>query len=138
MAVARERLPADIDPAAIDFRSGDMLDPELGEFDFVVAMDSLIHYLPHDICRMLATLASRTRQSMAVTFAPKTPLLTLMHFVGGFFPRADRAPAIEPISEKTLRSLVAEEPLLAQWQPGRTHRVSSGFYTSQALEMVRR
>ena len=138
VAVARERLPADIDPAAIDFRSGDMLDPELGEFDFVVAMDSLIHYLPHDICRMLATLASRTRQSMAVTFAPKTPLLTLMHFVGGFFPRADRAPAIEPISEKTLRSLVAEEPLLAQWQPGRTHRVSSGFYTSQALVMVRR
>ncbi|WBU31377.1 magnesium protoporphyrin IX methyltransferase [Rhodopseudomonas palustris] len=138
VAVARERLPDDIDPAAIDFRSGDMLDPELGEFDFVVAMDSLIHYLPHDICRMLATLASRTRQSMVVTFAPKTPLLTLMHFVGGFFPRADRAPAIEPISEKTLRGLVAEDPLLAQWQPGRTHRVSSGFYTSQALEMVRR
>ncbi|PZA13488.1 magnesium protoporphyrin IX methyltransferase [Rhodopseudomonas palustris] len=138
VAVARERLPADIDPAAIDFRSGDMLDPELGEFDFVVAMDSLIHYLPHDICRMLATLASRTHQSMAVTFAPKTPLLTVMHFVGGFFPRSDRAPAIEPISEKTLRSLVAAEPLLAQWQPGRTHRVSSGFYTSQALEMVRR
>lgn len=138
VAVARERLPADIDSAAIDFRSGDMLDPELGEFDFVVAMDSLIHYLPHDICRILATLASRTRQSMAVTFAPKTPLLTLMHFVGGFFPRGDRAPAIEPVSKKKLCSLVAEEPLLVQWKPGRTQRVSFGFYISQALEMVRR
>ncbi|WP_022721591.1 magnesium protoporphyrin IX methyltransferase [Rhodopseudomonas sp. B29] len=136
--VARERLPEEIDPAAIDFRSGDMLDPALGEFDFVVAMDSLIHYLPHDICKMLATLASRTRRSMAVTFAPKTPLLAAMHFVGGFFPRADRAPAIEPISEAKLRDLIAADPALQSWHPGRTHRVSRGFYTSQALEMVPR
>jgi magnesium-protoporphyrin O-methyltransferase len=136
--VARERLPEDVDPARIDFRSGDMLDPALGEFDFVVAMDSLIHYLPHDICKMLSTLASRTRRSMAVTFAPKTPLLTMMHFVGGFFPRADRAPAIEPISEKTLLKLIAADSALTDWRPGRTHRVSRGFYTSQALEMVRR
>mgnify|MGYP000845338571 CR=1 FL=1 len=136
--VARERLPEDIDPALIDFRSGDMLDPELGRFDFVVAMDSLIHYLAEDICRILATLASRTERSMAVTFAPKTPALALMHFVGGFFPRGDRAPAIEPVAEKKLLKLVAADPALQSWQPGRTHRVSRGFYTSQALEIVPR
>ncbi len=31
-------------PGTIDFRVGDMLDPALGRFDHVVAMDSLIHY----------------------------------------------------------------------------------------------
>jgi magnesium-protoporphyrin O-methyltransferase len=138
VAVARERLPADIDPAAIDFCSGDMLDPALGEFDHVVAMDSLIHYLPHDICRILAGFGARARRSMAVTFAPKTPALALMHFVGGFFPRGDRAPAIEPVAEKKLRGLLMADPALQQWQVGRTHRVASGFYTSQALEIVRR
>ena len=30
--------------ANIDWRVGDMLDPALGAFDYVVAMDSLIHY----------------------------------------------------------------------------------------------
>src|SRR5262245_25420322 len=42
VSVARERLPLDLDSLAIDFRAGDMLDPRLGKFDFVVAMDSLI------------------------------------------------------------------------------------------------
>lgn len=138
VAVARERLPADIDPAKIEFASGDMLDPKLGEFDFVVAMDSLIHYLPQDICRIMAGLAARTRRSLVVTFAPKTPALALMHFVGGFFPRGDRAPAIEPVGEQKLRRLLMADPALQQWQVGRTHRVSSGFYTSQALEIVPR
>jgi magnesium-protoporphyrin O-methyltransferase len=136
--VARERIPEDIDPAAIDFRSGDMLDPNSGEFDFVVAMDSLIHYLPQDICKIMAGLAARTSQALLVTFAPKTPALALMHFVGGFFPRGDRAPAIEPVAEQKLRQLLTDDPALQSWQIGRTHRVASGFYTSQALEMVHR
>ena len=40
------------------FALGDMLDPELGSFDYVVAMDSLIHYEPADIARIVATLGS--------------------------------------------------------------------------------
>jgi magnesium-protoporphyrin O-methyltransferase len=138
VSVARERLPADVDPASIDFCSGDMLDPKLGEFDHVVAMDSLIHYLAPDICRIVAGLAARTRGSLVVTFAPKTPALALMHFVGGFFPRGDRAPAIEPVAEKKLCALLTSDPALQRWKVGRTHRVASGFYTSQALEIVPR
>ena len=38
--LARERLPAALQPL-IQFRSGDMLDPALGRFDHVVAMDSV-------------------------------------------------------------------------------------------------
>mgnify|MGYP001829199968 FL=1 len=40
--VARRRTPEAL-WEQIDYRSGDMLDPELGEFDAVFAMDSLIH-----------------------------------------------------------------------------------------------
>ena len=138
VGVARERMPQDLDSTAIDFRSGDMLDPKLGKFDFVVAMDSLIHYQSADICRIMAGLAGRTTEALLVTFAPKTPALALMHAVGRLFPRGDRAPAIEPVSEQTLRRLLTSDEGLDRWRLGRTHRVTSGFYKSQALEMILR
>lgn len=137
VSLARERLPADVDPAAIDFHSGDMLSPDLGRFDHVVAMDSLIHYRTPDIVRALTRLAERTEQSLLFTFAPRTPALSLMHLVGRLFPRNDRAPAIEPVAEGRLRARLATEPDLDAWQAGRTRRIASGFYTSQALELVR-
>lgn len=138
VGVARERLPADISPAAIDFMAGDMLDPGLGRFDYVVAMDSLIHYRARDICRIMAGFAARANEALLVTFAPKTPALALMHAAGRLFPRGDRAPAIEPVGERTLLNLLETEQGLEQWQAGRMHRVASGFYKSQALEMTPR
>jgi magnesium-protoporphyrin O-methyltransferase len=138
VSVARERIPADLDSSAIEFRSGDMLDPKLGVFDFVVAMDSLIHYRPADTCRIMAGLAARTSQALLVTFAPKTPALAVMHAVGRLFPRGDRAPAIEPVAEQKLRQLLISDEGLEQWQLGRSRRVTSGFYKSHALELVPR
>ncbi len=120
----------------IEFHAGDMLDQEFGEFDHVVAMDSMIHYAPADSIRILAQLANRTRESMLFTFAPRTPALTMMHAIGRFFPRSDRAPAIEPVDDGALRRHVAAEPALAHWQTARTYRVTSGFYISQAMELV--
>ncbi len=138
VAVASERLPSDLDRSAIQFMSGDMLDPKLGRFDFVVAMDSLIHYRSDDICRVIGGLAARTSRALLVTFAPKTPALAVMHAVGRLFPRSDRAPAIEPVSERKLRTLLESDSALEDWTCGRTHRVASGFYKSQALEMIPR
>ena len=135
--LARERLPHDLGAGSIDFRVGDMLDRGLGRFDHVVAMDSLIHYRAQDVTRVLAGLAARTDRSIVFTFAPRTPALSLMHAVGKFFPRSDRAPAIEPVTEAHLVSLAGNEPGLEGWRPSRTLRVSSGFYTSQAMELAR-
>jgi magnesium-protoporphyrin O-methyltransferase len=61
-----------------------------------------------------------------------------MHAAGRLFPRADRAPAIEPVMETRLRAAIEAEPKLAEWRVGRTARIASGFYTSQAMELVRR
>jgi magnesium-protoporphyrin O-methyltransferase len=114
-----------------------MFDTSLGEFDHVVAMDSLIHYGRADVVRVLAGFAARTRHSILFTFAPKTPALSLMWGIGRLFPRGDRAPAIEPLSETALRKALAAAPELAEWRVGRTQRVSSGFYKSQAMELVK-
>jgi magnesium-protoporphyrin O-methyltransferase len=135
--LARERLPNRLNSGSIEFRVGDMFDAALGEFDHVVAMDSLIHYPLPDVVRVLAGFAARTRHSIVFTFAPKTAALTLLWTVGRLFPRKDRAPAIEPIAERALRRCLAAEPALRHWRVGRTQRVASGFYKSQAMELVR-
>ena len=121
----------------IDYRVGDMLDPSLGEFDHVVAMDSLIHYRPADMVSMLARLADRTGTSIVFTFAPRTPALSLMWTVGRLFPRQDRAPAIEPVGAGALRRYLATEPALSAWTSARDFRVNTGFYKSHAMELVR-
>jgi len=128
--IARGRMPEGL---KIDWRSGDMLSPDLGIFDHVVAMDSLIHYRAFDIVDVVTSLAARTRGSIVFTFAPKTPLLTAMHTAGLLFPRTDRAPAIIPVTEKLLRELLRKA--LPDRQSARTARISGGFYTSQALEV---
>lgn len=135
--LAKERAPHDQGLGSVQFLVGDMLDPDLGRFDYVVAMDSLIHYRAPDAVRVLAGFADRTEVSLLFTFAPKTPTLALMHSVGRLFPRGNRAPAIEPIHEQSLGRLLATSEGMADWEPGRTERVANGFYTSQALEMRR-
>ena len=71
----------------IDFKVGDMRKASLGEFDHIVAMDSLIHYDPVDGMQTLESMAKTVRASIIFTFAPRTPLLALMHSLGQFFPR---------------------------------------------------
>jgi magnesium-protoporphyrin O-methyltransferase len=136
--LARERTPSDLGGGAINFLSGDMLEPPGGTFDHVVCMDSLIHYEAADIVGALSRLASRTTRSIVFTVAPRTPALTVMWAAGRAFPRSDRAPAIEPVRPEYLISLVAAEPRLAGWTAARCSRVSRGFYISQAMSLTRR
>ncbi len=122
--IARERAPAGL---SIDWQVGDMLSPDLGAFHHVVAMDSLIHYKTADIIAAIDALRLRC-PSMLFTVAPRTPLLMAMHTAGLLFPRSDRAPAIIPVAQRSLRRHFGA-------QFGRTHRISSGFYKSQAVEV---
>lgn len=132
--IARERTPSFIGHGRIDWHAGDMLDPQFGEFAHVVLMDSLIHYPAEDIVATLAQLSERCNRSMVFTFAPHTRALGAMHTIGKLFPRSDRSPAIIPVAETELRQRLAS---ISGWRVGRTERVSSGFYTSQAMELVK-
>jgi len=140
VGVARERLDAHADAALlkarIHFAAGDMSDPSWGHFDHAVAMDSLIHYTLPDAVRVLEAWAPRVTHSMLFTFAPASPLLTTMHAVGRLFPRSDRSPALQPVAERALRRLLAGQSQLGRWQVRHSARVSSGFYTSQSMELV--
>ena len=133
--VARKREPSFLGHGKIAWRSGDMLDPALGEFAHVVAMDSLIHYREADLVAALAQLGERTSQSMLFTFVPRTPLLFAMYQAGKLFPRSDRSPRLVPLGEEQLRARLARD--LPEWRVARSERVSSGFYISHAIELVR-
>ncbi len=130
--IAQKRAPAHL---SIDWRVGDMRSHNLGIFDHVIAMDSLIHYDENDIIGVLKAWSQRANQ-VAFTFAPGTTLLRTMHFVGKAFPRGDRSPAILPVSEARLSQDIGVA--LPEWSIDFTKRVSSGFYKSQAMGMSRR
>jgi magnesium-protoporphyrin O-methyltransferase len=111
----------------VTFHAGDMTAPELGSFDYVLAMDSLIYYGTRDIAAILHKMGPRTSSAMVFTVAPRTPFLMTFFTLGKAFPRADRSPTMVPHAFATLASAVG---------PGlsRIDRVSRGFYISECLE----
>jgi len=135
--LARDRMPDFSGEGSVEFYVGDMLEAVSDEFDYLVAMDSLIHYDSTDGLNVLSSLSEKIKEGMIFTFAPRTFFLGSMHTIGRLFPRGDRAPSIEPIAETKLWNLLDEDDRLSQWSRGRAERVKSGFYISQACELVR-
>lgn len=139
ISLAEERVQAENPAAAsrIHFAAGDMLDPSHGEFDYAVAMDSLIHYEPEDMLAAVRSLSERIHERILFTVAPRTALLATMHKAGKLFPKKDRSPSIVPIGIKTLREQLANDASLTLWQLSQDQRVDSGFYKSHAHELVK-
>jgi magnesium-protoporphyrin O-methyltransferase len=119
------------------FLSGDMLSPNHGRFDAIISMDALIHYSASDAQDAIEALASRTNHSLLFTLAPQSALLSLMLWAGKAFPSADRSPSIHPVNPAGLVNQVLQRPAMKQWRAARSHRVASGFYTCQAMEVIR-
>lgn len=136
--LARDRLHDSGENLDVTFLVGDMRDMDLGCFDYAVAMDSLIHYDVTDGVQTLESMAEQINRKMVFTFAPKTPLLALMHATGRLFPRSDRAPSIEPVSPRKLSGQLEQAGLMTKWAAGRSHRIDVGFYKSHAMELTRR
>ncbi|MFK7743723.1 MAG: magnesium protoporphyrin IX methyltransferase [Roseobacter sp.] len=130
--IAAKRLPDTLRPQ-VTFSSGDMLSPDLGHFDHVLAMDSLIYYDAHDIGRALTTLESRTSGAIVFTVAPRTRALMTMWYAGKLFPRSDRSPVMIPHAVDTLSNAARAQGLRRRLRP--VDRISSGFYISQAMEV---
>lgn len=136
--VARERAADTSLAGTIEFRVGDMLGDAPASIDHVVAMDSLIHYSAEDVCQVVGDFCARTTGSVLFTSAPWTPPLAMMHFVGRLIPhRHHRAPAIVPIKVEQLMATLDRQLEEHGFSSGRTERVKSGFYFSQAVELTR-
>ena len=136
IGIARQRVPEKLGDGRITFIAGDMLDPKLGTFDHVVAMDSLIHYSLTDMSDMLARLSQMSRGGIHFTYAPRTPALAAMHVVGKVFPRSNRSPRIVPHATASLHERISRSERLRDWRLGRNERVTSGFYISHAQELT--
>ncbi len=136
---AQKRMPTDLKTGSLKFLAGDMLDPEHGEFDFIVAMDSFIHYPLPEIMNFLEELGPRAKENISFTFAPSTPALEVMKAVGKLFPKNDRSPAIEPVKERKMVDAIAESETLRGegFNSFRMRKISTAFYKSQALELKR-
>ena len=131
--IGKERLPEDV-KGKISLHSGDMLDAGFGDFDHIVSMDVLIHYESDQIAAATAKLAERARHSMLFTFAPGTPLLRTARAIGQFFPKSDRSPSIIPVAHDLLKARLSRS--VPQAKLGRDQRISRGFYTSHAQEVL--
>ena len=124
--IAERRLePAHSD--RVRFLAGDMLAQDLGTFDHILAMDSLIYYSPGDIRSALNQLSARSPH-IVYTVAPKTPLLMGMWYAGKAFPRSDRSPIMVPHGPAKLARDTGGS---------RLGRIAKGFYISEALEVRR-
>ncbi|MCC5984758.1 MAG: magnesium protoporphyrin IX methyltransferase [Rhodobacteraceae bacterium] len=124
VGIAEARLPEGL-PGRVEFHAGDMLDPALGRFDAVIAMDSLIYYTRPDLEAALTALSARADR-VVFTVAPRTPLLMAMWHAGRMFPRADRSPTMVPQDWRRMQA------------PGLTRvgRVARGFYISECLQVA--
>ncbi len=125
LQIAAKRLPLEL-ANRVRFVAGDMTDASLGPYDYALAMDSLIYYSAADIASVLAKLGVPA-QKVVFTVAPASPLLSLAWNVGKLFPRADRAPVMQPQNFSRLQAACGG-------RLARVGRISAGFYTSDCLE----
>jgi len=125
--LARSRIPERLHKK-IEFVAGDMVSSELGNFDYVIAMDSLIYYRRNDLRVLLLELSSRASESIYFTLAPRTMLLMLMWYIGKLAPKGDRSPVMVPQSFKSLERELKEELELSD-----LGIINSGFYISHAI-----
>ncbi|AHM03498.1 Mg-protoporphyrin O-methyltransferase [Roseibacterium elongatum DSM 19469] len=132
--IAAKRLPPEL-ADQVTFTSGDMLSADLGSFDHVMAMDSMIYYTADDLGQALANLCPRVRSSIVFTVAPRTPFLMAFWGVGKLFPRSDRSPTMIPHAPAKLARMASRHG--ASGTMTEVERVSRGFYISTCLEYAR-
>ena len=130
--VANDRKPSDL-LQKVQFQSGDMLLDGYGRFDYVVAMDSLIHYGVEDITVALSQLAEKTTNAIIFTIAPKTIFLSSLLALGKILPQSDRSPRIAPVSCKSLNSHLKITSNLKDAEAKVLKRIKVSFYISEAL-----
>ncbi|MEM1433656.1 MAG: magnesium protoporphyrin IX methyltransferase [Pseudomonadota bacterium] len=137
IAIAREQRPAQFGDDRLLYLSGDMLDPSVGEFDYIVAMDSLIHYALPETMQAVAELTERCHRGLCFTFVPRTPLLAIMHATGQLFPSDNRSPDVTPTPPVKVRQAIAATLGTDSWRLADEARVDSFFYKSHALRLER-
>ena len=119
----------------IEYFAGDMKEQSFGNFDYIIAMDSLIHYSTEDVISSIADFSSRANNSVLFTVIPSTFVLNTKLRLGKFFPKSERSPEVVPIEWGQLEQL---EALKINASLTKIKRIKSFFYVSEAWELANR
>ena len=130
--IAKKRVPLKLNKKIL-FEVGDMTDNKYGTFDYVVAMDSLIHYDKKDITQILSKLMANTEICILFTITPSSLLLLFLLYFGKLFPRKDRSPNVSPVKVKYLRKELLKIDFFKDFELIFLAKISKSFYVSQAM-----
>ena len=119
----------------IEFFAGDMKEQSFGNFDYIIAMDSLIHYSTEDVISSIADFSKRANNSVLFTVIPNTFALRTKLRLGKYFPKSERSPEVVPIGSGQLQQL---ESLKISASLKKIRRIKSFFYVSEAWELANR
>ena len=117
----------------IEYFVGDMKEQSFGNFDYIIAMDSLIHYSTEDVISSIADFFNRANNSVLFTVIPSTFTLRTKLRLGKYFPKSERSPEVVPIGWGQLHQLEAHG---IKASLSKIKRIKSFFYVSEAWELA--
>ena len=117
----------------IEYFSGDMNEHSFGNFDYIIAMDSLIHYYAEDVMSSLVDFSNRANKSVLFTVIPSTFALRTKLRLGKYFPKSERSPEVVPIDWGKLHQLEAHG---VKASLSKVKRIKGFFYVSEAWELT--
>ena len=132
--IAKKRLPKNLKENT-KFITSDMMKNH-GSFDYVILMDSLIHYPKKDTVNILENLLKNTNEKILFTLVPSNFILTLKLMIGRLFPKSDRSPTLSPLNTKSFIEIYRDK-FEREYSAtiSRISKVNDLFYTSEFLEL---
>lgn len=104
-----------------------------GNYHTVICLDVLIHYPQDKAAQMINHLSSMADTRLILSFAPKTPALSVLKKIGSFFPGPSKATRAYLHREADVVKILASNGFSVQRQAMTRTR----FYFSQILEATR-
>ncbi len=104
-----------------------------GSYHTVVCLDVLIHYPQAKAGEMIAHLASLASERLILSFAPNTPVLSVLKQIGGFFPGASKATRAYLHKEADIIKILEAQGFKIE----RKVLTKKPFYFSRMLEAVK-
>ena len=127
---ARERQQAELGQTENPQFSTSDLEAISGSYDTVVCLDVMIHYPEAEALDMIEHLTGLAKERVIFSFAPKTPLLTVLKKIGEFFPGPSKATRAYQHREKA----ISDRLQTLGWTVNRRETIKSQFYYSWVLE----
>ncbi|MEM9153065.1 MAG: magnesium protoporphyrin IX methyltransferase, partial [Cyanobacteria bacterium P01_F01_bin.3] len=127
---ARERQQTELGQTDNPQFSTSDLEDITGSYDTVICLDVMIHYPEDAALDMIQHLTMLANDRVIFSFAPKTPVLSVLKKIGEFFPGPSKTTRAYQHREKA----ILERLQSLGWTVDRRETIKSQFYFSWILE----